>query len=158
MTAVGSTALPAPSFRSASRTAIALSAVAVRTNEEQRLASLAATNSRPEHRFSMNRHPPAEAVFDISNGSCERRASFDGGLLMKVATPEPRWFEQRGSLPPQKPQYNLPLKCFEVDDRTEDRACGADDVVGAVYAGQGLRKLRFPMTDNTVLCLRVVPL
>ena len=35
------------------------------------------------------------------------------------------------------------------DDRTEDRAFGADDVAGPLYAGKRLRKLRFLMTDNT---------
>jgi len=40
--AVGSAALPAPSFGAASRAAIALPAIAVRTNPEHRLASLAA--------------------------------------------------------------------------------------------------------------------
>jgi hypothetical protein len=32
---------------------------------------------------------------------------------------------------------------------TEDRAFGADDVAGALYTGQRLRKLRFLMTDNS---------
>jgi hypothetical protein len=41
------------------------------------------------------------------------------------------------------------LKCFDADGLTEDRAFGADDVAGAVYAGQRLRKLRFLMTDNS---------
>jgi hypothetical protein len=31
---------------------------------------------------------------------------------------------------------------------TDDRAFGADDVAGALYTGEGLRKLRFLMTDN----------
>ena len=35
------------------------------------------------------------------------------------------------------------------DDRTDDRASGADDVAGALYSGERLRKLRFLMTDNT---------
>jgi hypothetical protein len=37
-------------------------------------------------------------------GSCQGRTSLDGGLLMKVAEPEPRCFQQRGSQPPPKPQ------------------------------------------------------
>ena len=37
------------------------------------------------------------------------------------------------------------------DDRTDDRAFGADDVAGALYTGERLRKLRFLMTDNSVL-------
>jgi hypothetical protein len=95
--AIGSASLPTPSFGAASRTAIALSAIAVRTNPERRLASLAATSSRPEHHFSMNRHPPTQAAFDSGNSSCQGKTSFDGGLLLKVAEPEPRCFEQRGS-------------------------------------------------------------
>jgi hypothetical protein len=31
---------------------------------------------------------------------------------------------------------------------TEDRAFGADDVAGALYTGERLRKLRLLMTDN----------
>ena len=66
----------------------------------------------------MNRHPPTQAAFDSGNGSCQGKTSFDGGLLMKVAEPEPRCFQRRGSLPPlPKPQYNFWLKCFNADDR-----------------------------------------
>src|SRR5215467_5459154 len=100
MAAIGRAALSAPRFGAARRTAVALSPVAVRANPEHRLASLAATNPRPENHFSMNRHPPIGAAFDKSNGSCEGGTSFDGALLMKVAKPEPRCFERRGSLPP----------------------------------------------------------
>jgi hypothetical protein len=31
---------------------------------------------------------------------------------------------------------------------TDDRALGADEVADALYAGEGIRKLRFLMTDN----------
>jgi hypothetical protein len=65
---------------------------------------------------TMNRHPPTQADFDSGNGSCQGRTSLDGSLLMKVAEPEPRCFERRGSLPPSKPQYKLSLECFEPDD------------------------------------------
>ena len=88
--AVGGTVLPAPGFGAARRAAIALPAIAVRTNPEHRLASLAAANPLPENHFAMNRHPPTQADFDNGNGSCQGRTSFDGGLLMKVAEPEPR--------------------------------------------------------------------
>jgi hypothetical protein len=111
--AVGSAALPAPSLVAASRTAIDLSAVAMRANPEHHLASLAATNSRPENHFCMNRHPPTEAAFDKGNGSCERRSSFDGRLLMKVAKPEPRCSNGGVLYRLPKPQYNFSLKCFE---------------------------------------------
>jgi hypothetical protein len=97
--AIGLAVLPAPNFGAAGRAAIALSAIAVRANPEHRLASLAATNSRPEYHFSMDRHPPTQADFDNGHGSCQGRTSFDGTLLMKVAKPEPRCIEQRGSLP-----------------------------------------------------------
>jgi hypothetical protein len=68
---------------------------------------------------------------------------------MKVAQLEPRCLERRGSLPPSKSPYNLSLECFDADDWTDDCACGADDVAGALYAGQRIRKLRFLMTDNS---------
>jgi hypothetical protein len=116
MTTVGSTALLAPGFRAASRTAVALSPIAVRANPEHRLAPLAAANALPENHFSMSLHPPTPADFDNGNGSCQGRTSFDGGLLMKVAKPEPRCFERRGSLPPSKPQYKLSPECFKPDD------------------------------------------
>ena len=115
MTTVGSTALLAPGFGAASRTAVALASITVRANPEHRLAPLAAANALPENHFSMNRHPPTQADFDSGNGSCQGRTSLDGDLLMKVAEPEPRCFEQRGSLPPSKPQYNFLLKCFDAD-------------------------------------------
>jgi hypothetical protein len=69
--AVGHPVLPAPGFGAARRAAIALPAVAVRANPEQRLASLAATSPRPENHFWMNRHPPTQAAFDNGNGSCQ---------------------------------------------------------------------------------------
>jgi hypothetical protein len=100
--AVGCPVLPAPRFGAARRAAIALSAIAMATNPEHRLASLAAANALPENHFSMNRHPPMQADFDNGNGSCQGSTSFDGGLLMKVAKPEPRRFERRGSLAPSQ--------------------------------------------------------
>jgi hypothetical protein len=89
-----------------------LSVIAVRTNPERRLASLAATNPRPEHHLSMNCHPPTQAAFDSGNGSCQGRTSFDGSLLMKVAEPEPRCFQQRGSLPPSKATIQVSAEMF----------------------------------------------
>jgi len=82
---------------------------------------------------------------------------------MKVAEPEPRCFEQRGSLPPPKPQYNFSLKCFSSDDRRMT-APAARMMSLALYTGERLRKLRFLMTDNILhvnylkmRLLRVVP-
>jgi hypothetical protein len=114
--AVGSAALPPTSLVAASRTAIDLSAVAMRANPEHRLASLAATNSRPKNHFCMNRHPPTEAAFDKGKGSCEGRSSFDGRLLMKVAKPEPRCFERRGSLPPSQATIQFFVEMFDAVD------------------------------------------
>ena len=108
MTTVGSTALLAPGFGAASRAAVALSSIAVRANPEHRLAPLAAANALPENHFSMSLHPPTPADFDNGNGSCQGKTSFDGGLLMKVAEPEPRCFERRGSLPP--PSHNTSFR------------------------------------------------
>ena len=114
--AVGGTALLAPGCRAASPAAVALSSIAVRTNPEHRLALLAATNSLPENHFAMNHHSPTQADFDNGNGSCQGRTSFDGGLLMKVAQPEPRCWNGGVLLPPSKTQYNFLLKCFDADD------------------------------------------
>src|SRR5579872_4861177 len=114
--AVGRPVLPASCFSAARRAAVALAAVAMCTNPEHRLASLAAANALPENHFSMNRHPPRQADFDNGNGSCQGKTSLDGDLLMKVAEPEPRCFDQRGSPPPSKPQYKLSWECFGDDD------------------------------------------
>jgi hypothetical protein len=114
--AVGRPVLPAPGFAAARRAAVALSAVAMCTNPEHRLASLAAANPLPENHFPMNRHPPTQADFDNGNGSCQGKTSLDGDLLMKVAEPEPRCFDQRGSSPPSQPQYKLSRECFGDDD------------------------------------------
>jgi len=113
--AVGFTVLPQPGLCPASRAAIALPSITVRTNPECCLARLAATNALPENHFSMN-HPPTQADFDNGSASWQGRTSFDGGLLMKVAEPEPRCFQRRGSLPPSKPQYKFLPECFDADD------------------------------------------
>jgi len=110
---VGRTVLPPPGFSAASRTAIALSAIAVRANPEQRLASLAATNPLPQNDFSMNRHPPMQADFDNGNSSCQGRTSLDGDLLMKVAEPEPRRSNGGVLLPPSS--HNT-AECLNPDD------------------------------------------
>jgi hypothetical protein len=95
------------------------------------LASLAATNSRPENHFSRNRQPPAEAAFDNSNGSCEGRAIFEDGLLMKVAKPESSCFEQRGSLPSQRPTIQFSIEMSWGMTIDGGSRLGADDVAGA---------------------------
>jgi len=94
--AVGISALLASGVRAAGGAAVALTAVAVRTSPEHRLASLAAANPLPENHLWMNCHPPTQADFDNGNGSCHGGSSFQGGLLRKVAKREPRCFQQRG--------------------------------------------------------------
>ena len=146
--AVGSAALPAARFVATSRAAIALSAVAVRTNPEHRLASLAATNSLPEKYFSVNRHPPTQADFDSGNGSCQGRNSFDGGLLMKVANPEPRWLPTAGFSTAHQSHHTVFRGNVLMPGIDGYRPFGADDVAGALYNRQRFRRLRFLMTGN----------
>jgi len=118
VTAVGSAALLAPGFRAASRTALALPSIAMRANPEHRLALPAAANALPENHFAMSLHPPTQADFDNGNGSCQRRTSFDGGLLMKVAKPEPR--RSNGGVLYRLPSHNTSF-CWNVFNLTIDR-------------------------------------
>jgi hypothetical protein len=101
---VGIAALLATCFPAAGGAAVGLAAITMRTDKEHRLASLAAADSLPENYFSMRLHPPTQADFDKGNGSCHGKGSFEGGLLRKVAKPEPRCFRRRGSLRP--PSHN----------------------------------------------------
>jgi hypothetical protein len=110
--AVGRPVLLAPGFGATRRAAVALPAIAMRTNPEHRLASLAAANPLPENHFSMNRHPSAQAGFDKGNGSCEGRTSFDGGLLMRVAQPRTPLLRTVGFFPASQPQYKFLLECL----------------------------------------------
>ena len=85
MTAVGRAVLPAPGFGCDTPRCSSAARDRNGTNPEHRPASLAAANPLPENNFSVNRHPRSQADFDNGNGSCQRKTSFDGGLLMKVA-------------------------------------------------------------------------
>ena len=64
--AVGCPVLPVPGFGAPRQAAIALTAIAMRTNPEHRLASLAAANALPDNHFSMN-HPftPAAQMMSL---------------------------------------------------------------------------------------------
>jgi hypothetical protein len=99
---VGSAALPAASFGATTRAAIALPAVAVRADPEHPLASLGRDKLAAGEALPLE--PPAQppAGFDNGNGSCQGGNSLDGSLHMKVAKPEPRCLERRGSPPPSK--------------------------------------------------------
>jgi hypothetical protein len=109
---VGDTVLLPPGFGAASCAAIALPPITVRTNPEHRLASLAAANPLPENHFALNRHPPAQADFDSGNGSCQGRTSFNGGLHMKVAEPEPRCSNGGVLLPPLQATIQFSAEMF----------------------------------------------
>jgi hypothetical protein len=50
---------------------------------------------------------------------------------MKVAKPEPRCFEQRGSLPPQMPTIHFSIEMFWGMTIDGGSRLGADDVAGA---------------------------
>jgi len=143
---IGGAMLPASSFRSASRAAITLSAVTLRANPEQRLASVPATNSRPDNDFSLNRHPPTLAAFDNGNGSwqggtslmvtftrglpSENPAASHGGVLYRLQSP-----------------YNLPLECFGL---TIGLMIAPSARMMSPYSRlpAKFRKLRFLMTDD----------
>jgi hypothetical protein len=71
--AVGIAALLASGFQTASRAAVALAAITMRTDPEHRLASLVAANSLPQNCFSLRLHPPTQADFDKGNDSCQGR-------------------------------------------------------------------------------------
>jgi hypothetical protein len=96
----------------------------------------------------MNRHPPTQAGFDNGNGSCQGKTSFDGDLPMKVAQPEPRCLERRGSLPPSKSPYNFSLECLMLMIGRMI-APSARMMSPSSYHRQKLKKLRFSMTDNS---------
>jgi len=68
VTAVGTAALMEPGLITAGETAIALSAVAVRTEIEHRMAFAARANPLPENHFAMLRHAPSQAGLDNGNG------------------------------------------------------------------------------------------
>ena|SRR5882672_271512 len=77
VSAVGRTALPPPRRYAASHTAIALPAVAVRTNKEQHVAGAAQTKPRPQNRLTMNSHAPGVRALTTVTRSWEVRTSFD---------------------------------------------------------------------------------
>jgi len=75
--AIGRAALPPPRCCAADRTAIALPAVTVRTNEEQHVAGAAPTEPRPQNRLAMYGHAPGVRALTTSIRSWEVKTSFD---------------------------------------------------------------------------------
>jgi hypothetical protein len=82
--AVGAAPLLESRLGAASRAAIALSAVAVLTDPEHRLAFCAAANPLTENRFAMDRHPRRQAGLDNGSQSWQVR-TIECGDLPKVA-------------------------------------------------------------------------
>lgn len=74
---IGCPALPPPRCCAARRTAIALPAVTVRTNEEQHVAGAAQTEPRPQNRLAMYSHAPGVRALTTAIRSWEVRTSFD---------------------------------------------------------------------------------
>ena len=67
--AVGTPPLPAAGLLAARVAAIAVSAIAVRTDEENRVTALTEANSLPQNRFAMNhRHASSRAGLDNGSG------------------------------------------------------------------------------------------
>jgi hypothetical protein len=81
--AVGAAALPATGFGAASGTAVALSAIAVPADPEQRVA----TNASPltKDRLAMKIHARRQAGLDNGDRSWQVRTSSMCGYLLKVA-------------------------------------------------------------------------
>ncbi len=77
VSAIGRAALSLPRCCAASRTAIALPAVTVRTNEEQHVAGAAQTEPRPQNRLAMYSHAPGVRALTTAVRSWEVRTSFD---------------------------------------------------------------------------------
>jgi hypothetical protein len=67
--AVGASPLPAPGLLAALGAAVAVSAITVRADEENRLARLPKANPLPQNRFAMNhRHASSQAGLDNGSG------------------------------------------------------------------------------------------
>ena len=108
--AVGDAALLKPSPIAAGNAAVALPAVAMRTQKKGREAALKQANPVPENRFPMSRHARPQ-------GGAGQRQRLRGTLrpsccgdLIKVALPEPR--RSNGGVPLLFPPFQLTLKLF----------------------------------------------
>ena len=88
MPPVGTSPLTEASLLAARGTAIALSAIAVRADEENRVTMMAQANSLPENYFAVNRrHASSQAALDNREVSWQVRTSSVWFYLTKVAEP-----------------------------------------------------------------------
>src|ERR1019366_5733754 len=140
---VGPPPLLEASLLAASGAAIAMAAVAVRADEKHRATLFAHANSLPENPFAVNRHH----AFSQAGGRQRQRLR---GRLEPAEFGRPH--EGRRTRNPVAltagflhfpafPDTITPCSRL-VDDRTDDRAFGADDVAPL---GPKFRKLRFQM-------------
>ena len=144
---VGPTPLSGAVLFAAWDAAIAMAAVAVRTDEKHRATLFAHANSLPENRFAVNRH-----AFSQAGGRQRQRLR---GRLEPAEFGRPH--EGRRTRNPVAltagflhfsafPDTITPCRQL-VDDRTDDRAFGADDVAPL---GPKFRKLRFQVIADTI--------
>src|ERR1039457_1911327 len=145
---VGPPPLLEASLLAASGAAIAMAAVAVRADEKHRATLFAHANSLPENPFAVNRHH----AFSQAGGRQRRRLR---GRLEPVQFGRPhegRRTRNPAALAagflhfPAFPDTITPCSRL-VDDRTDDRAFGADDVAPL---GPKFRKLRFQTIADTM--------
>jgi hypothetical protein len=68
MTTVGAAPLMQAGLVPAMQTAIALATIAMRAEEERRLAFTVQTNPQPQNHFAIDRHPPSAAGLDNGSG------------------------------------------------------------------------------------------
>ena len=76
MAAIGAAPLTKPGLVAALDAAIAMTTIAVWTQEEDGETSAAVTNPLQENSFPMNRHMPSRAGLDNGNDSWQVRSSF----------------------------------------------------------------------------------
>ena len=99
MSPVGAALLPAPGLIAARAAAVALAAITVGAQKKQRAAFTAQAKPWPQNHFANNRHAHSQAALDNGLGFVAGWNQFDCGGLTKVAIPEPRRFQRRGSFP-----------------------------------------------------------
>jgi hypothetical protein len=145
---VGAAPLLDASLLAASGAAIAVAAVAVRADEKHRAALFARANSLPENRFAVSRRH----AFSQAGGRQRQRLRGRLEPAQFGRPPEGRRTRNPVALTagfllfPAFPDTIAPCSQF-VDDRTDDRAFGADEVAPL---GPKFRKLRFQMIADKI--------